>query len=105
MKISKYRKHNDIDVEFLDDFHFIKKHVSYSNFKKGEVKNPYDKCLYGVGAIGYGRFKVKTETNGEYTQEYTAWVNMLRRCYYQKGENYAKSYFKSLWQKSDRSLA
>lgn len=82
MKIVRYKKCDDMDVEFLDDFHFVKKHVTYSNFKRGEIKNPYDKCLYGVGAIGYGKFKVKESTNGKYTQEYTAWVNMLKRCYY-----------------------
>ncbi len=84
MKVVFYRRHDDMDVEFLDDYHFIKKHVTYSNFKRGEIKNPYDKCLYGVGAIGSGKYKVKVTTNGEYTQEYTAWVNMIKRCYYQK---------------------
>lgn len=72
MKIVSYRRHDDMDVEFLDDYHFIKKHVTYSNFTRGEIKNPYDKCLYGVGAIGSGKYKVKVTTNGEYTQEYTA---------------------------------
>lgn len=84
MKIVCYRRYNDMDVEFLDDFHFIKNHVTYTNFIRGEIKNPYDKCLYGIGAIGYGKFKVKESTNGRYTQEYTAWVNMLKRCYYKK---------------------
>ena len=84
MKIVNYRKWNDIDVQFLDEHNFIKKHVTYSNFKKGKIKNPYDKCLYGVGAIGDGKFRVKVSTNGAYTQEYTAWVNMLKRCYYKR---------------------
>lgn len=84
MKIVGYRNTNDIDVEFLDDFHCVKKHNTYNNFKRGQIKNPYDKWVYGVGAIGDGKFKVKTETNGNYTPEYTAWVNMLKRCYYQK---------------------
>ena len=73
MKIVGYRNTNDIDVEFLDDFHYIKKHNTYNNFKRGQIKNPYDKWVYGVGAIGDSRFKVKIETNGDYTPEYTAW--------------------------------
>lgn len=84
MKIICYRRWNDIDVQFLDGHKFVKKHVTYSNFKRGEIKNPYDKCLYSVGAIGDGNFRVKESTNGAYTQEYTAWVNMLKRCYYNK---------------------
>ena len=35
MKIIKYRNYNDIDVEFLDDHHFIKEHQIYVNFKNG----------------------------------------------------------------------
>lgn len=92
MKIVSYRKCSDIDVEFLDDHHYIKRHNTYSNFKSGQIKNPYDKCLYGVGAIGDGKFKVKVETNGEYTQEYTAWVNMLKRCYYKRDNAANKAY-------------
>lgn len=84
MKIVAYRSYTDIDVEFLDEHHYVKKHNNYHNFKVGGIKNPYDKWVYGVGAIGDGRFKVKIETNGDYTPEYTAWVNMLKRCYYQK---------------------
>lgn len=84
MKIIAYRKYDDIDVEFLDDYHYIKEHNTYNNFKKGQIKNPYDKWVYGVGAIGDGRFKVKVETDGDYTPEYTAWVNMLKRCYCEK---------------------
>lgn len=40
MKIVGYRNTNDIDVEFLDDFHYIKKHNTYNNFKKHSSEIP-----------------------------------------------------------------
>ncbi len=39
MKIVKYRKNYDIDVEFLDDG-YISEHKRYTAFKDGEIKNP-----------------------------------------------------------------
>lgn len=30
----------------------LKKHVAYSNFIRGQIKNPYDKSLFGIGYIG-----------------------------------------------------
>ena len=38
MKIVQYRSNDDIDIEFLDEFHYIKRHNTYSNFKAGGVK-------------------------------------------------------------------
>lgn len=34
MKIVRYGSYTDIDVEFMDDFHYIKEHQAYVNFKK-----------------------------------------------------------------------
>ena len=38
MKIIRYGNHEDIDIEFLDDFHYVKKNQAYANFKTGSVK-------------------------------------------------------------------
>ena len=35
MKIVAYRNSGDIDVQFLDDFYYIKEHQAYVNFKTG----------------------------------------------------------------------
>ena len=40
MKIVRYGSYTDIDVEFMDDFHYIKEHQAYVNFKNGGIKNP-----------------------------------------------------------------
>ena len=42
MKIIEYRNHGDITVEFLDQYR-IQKNTTYSNFKIGQVRNPYDR--------------------------------------------------------------
>ena len=42
MKIIEYRSHGDITVEFLDQYR-IQKNTTYSNFKIGQVRNPYDR--------------------------------------------------------------
>ena len=55
MKIVAYRRYDDIDVEFLDEHHYVKEHNTYSNFKSGAIKNPYDRSVYGVGYVGEGK--------------------------------------------------
>ncbi len=91
MKIIKYKNKLDVDIEFLDDFHYVKKHQNYSNFKNGCIKNPYDRTVYGVGYIGVGKFK--PSINKVNTQEYNLWDSMLERCYCEKRRYRARSYF------------
>jgi hypothetical protein len=91
MKIINYRSRNDIDIEFLDDFHYIKEHQTYSNFKNGSIKNPYDKTVCGVGYIGVGKYPVSI--NKKLTIEYQNWACMLRRCYDEKLKEKYSSYF------------
>lgn len=94
MKIIDYKSCTDIDVEFLDSFHFIKKGCSYVNFKKGNILNPYDKTAYGVGYLGVGRYKTVEEDNPhKSTSVDRAWRNMLRRCYYEKTSKDFSSYY------------
>ena len=59
MKVVFYRRHDDMDVEFLDDYHFIKKHVTYSNFKRGEIKNPYDNVFMALEQLVVENIKLK----------------------------------------------
>lgn len=92
MKIIRYGGYTDIDVEFLDDFHYIKRHNNYSNFKLGQIKNPYDKSLFGVGYIGDGKWMVK-DKNGNYSRVYMCWMHMIERCYYEKNKDLYPAYF------------
>ena len=83
MKIVCYRTSDDIDVEFQDDYHYVKKHSSYVNFRRGNIKNTYDKTRYGVGYLGVGKHTASID--GEYNYIYDLWADMLNRCYNPKG--------------------
>lgn len=51
MKIIKYRKYSDIDVEFNIDG-YIKEHTNYGDFKKGLIRNPNLKHLFTKNRLG-----------------------------------------------------
>ena len=71
MKIIAQRSTEDIDVEFLDNYHYVFKHNTYQNFKSGGIKNPFDKTVYGVGYLG--DWKYNGWVNGKPTVEYYIW--------------------------------
>lgn len=87
MKIIRYDGWEDIDVQFQDEFYYIKERQTYSNFKKGEIKNPYDRTVFGVGYVGVGEYK--TKENGRFTIYYQQWKNMLLRCYVKAERHHA----------------
>ena len=79
MKIVEYNGCNDIWVEFQDEYK-AKVHTTYTHFKDGSVKNPYDKEVQGVGCFGIGKFKSRGE-DGSKTLAYRYWMDMIDRCY------------------------
>lgn len=88
MKIIRYGNYDDIDVQFQDEFYYIKEHQTYSNFKSGSIKNPYDRTVFGVGYVGVGKYKTK-EKDGRFTIYYQQWKNMLLRCYVKADRHHA----------------
>ena len=78
MVITGYRNARDVDVYF-SKYDWTFKHTQYSNFKKGEIKCPYEPRIYGIGYFGEGKYKAFK--NGKKTDEYYIWYNMLQRCY------------------------
>lgn len=81
MVIVHYNGCMDIDVYF-PEFDWIFKHAKYNNFKKGEIKCPYERRFYNVGYLGEGKYKVSE--NGKNTGVYDTWKAMLQRCYSEK---------------------
>ena len=87
--VNSYTRFNDkhkrnytyIDVLF-PQYNWIAKGVQYDNFKKGSVKCPYERTIYGVGYIGEGKYKVSE--NSKKTRIYATWSHMLERCYDEK---------------------
>ena len=98
MKIIEYNNAHDIIVEFQDEYK-AKIHTQYSNFKNGEVKNPFYPSIYGIGYIGIGKYKIKE--NGKITKAYKCWNSMFQRCYepytINKYPTYIDCYVCELW--------
>lgn len=80
MKIVVYNNSNDMIVEFQDEYK-ARVHAGYKEFLKGNIRNPYDRTVFGVGMIGE-RYPVSAYGKG--TKEYIAWNNMLKRCFDKK---------------------
>ena len=73
--IKEYRKWNDIDVYF-PKYDWTFEHGTYSNFKDGKIKCPYEPRVFGMGYIGEGKYEVSKNNIW-----YKIWTRMLRRCY------------------------
>lgn len=94
MKIVDYRTNDDLDIEFLDDYHYIKEHNTYSNFKSGSVKNPYDPTVSGIGFVGVGKHKTYVSQNVSLHSEcYVHWFNMIKRCHDSKWSEMYPAYY------------
>ena len=91
MKIIRYGACDDIDVQFLDEHGYIYYHNVYTNFKKGQIKNPYDRSIFGVGYIGDGKYG--TGDAVKRTQEEYVWRGMLERCYGDKYKDVHSTYY------------
>ena len=78
MIITKYNNALDIDV-YLPEYDYTINHVTYNNFKRGNIKCPYEPRYYGIGYLGEGKYKMSE--NGKKTKCYNTWHNMLERCY------------------------
>jgi len=81
MKITKYNNPMDVIVEFQDE-HKFKKKTYIQNFKKGDVRNPYDKTVYDIAYLGDGDYKVWVDHHK--TDTYGVWHDMIERCYNEK---------------------
>jgi hypothetical protein len=90
MKIVRYVNTSDMTIEFQDEFK-IQRDTTYRNFTIGQILNPYDKKIHGVGYLGEGVYKAKYD-NGRKTPAYASWHNMLERCYSEKDRYKHPSY-------------
>ena len=77
MKIIQYEKFDNMLIEFQDD-HKATIKTCWSNFSKGNIRNPYAPTVCGVGITGN---KYPTSICGKTIKEYMTWRDMLRRCY------------------------
>lgn len=81
MIIVEFNNKSDITVEFQDQYKYRKK-TNYQNYKKGQIKNPYDKTIYGVAWLGDGKYPTGHYGKGTRdSQRYDTWRLMIGRCY------------------------
>lgn len=83
--IVEYNRADNLWVEFQDKYR-ARVHTNYQACQKGEVKNPYHPCVYGVGCLGLmsDGNKPIVKVNGKSTRECELWRGMLQRCYSDK---------------------
>lgn len=89
MKIIEYNGCNNINIEFENGF--ILKNKTYSEFKRGSVKNLYYPSVYGIGYLGEGKYKINNNT-GKASKEYEYWKSMIGRCYDEKTQGKRPTY-------------
>lgn len=70
-----------IIIEFQDEHKHITD-VYETNFKSGNVWNPYQITIHGHGYIGDGIYL--TRKNKKQTHEYSSWNHIVERCYCKK---------------------
>lgn len=90
MRIIEYKNTSNITVEFQDEYKFRKK-TTYSNFKMGTVKNPYDKTIFGIACLGDGKYGTGKNSRGK-RDTYLNWIAMLQRCYVDMDGKYPAYY-------------
>ena len=78
MIITRYENARDLDVYF-PEYDWTFKQVYYSNFKKGNIKCPYEPRYFDIGYLGEGKYTVSE--NGKNKKEYKIWHSMIKRCY------------------------
>lgn len=79
-----------VDVQFHDDHAAIVNTV-YANFKRGSVKNPYDRTVFNTGYLGEGPYL--TKINGKCPISNLVWMAMIQRCYSEKWKDRHKAYY------------
>lgn len=80
-----YVNYNKVQVMFLDE-HKWTTWTQISHLKKGSLKNPFHKSVFGIGFLGVNENGEvpKCNINGQRTREYSCWKGMLQRCYSDK---------------------
>ena len=82
VEIIEYFDCNNVTLKLKDNN--VLTNIRFSAIKKGQVKNPYHKSVYGVGCIGVGLYST---TNN--VLHYNCWRSLLQRCY---DKNYQQKY-------------
>lgn len=83
IEIVDYKNKNDVLIKFMETKHTDR--TTSSQIRSKSIKNKMLPTVYGVGFVGVGGYKAKT--NGRNTRAYAVWHEMIRRCYISDGNN------------------
>ena len=86
--VIEYNGAFDVVVTFDDGLY--RKTVAAAELRKGKVRNPFLPSMYGVGYTGAGEFSPTID--GKNTSEYSAWREMIKRCYSEKSQEIRPTY-------------
>lgn len=88
IKVIDYKSHDNVTVVFLDTGSV--KVTRTRQIRTGEIKDGNKRSVFGVGYMGYGKYKSKHL--GKTTDEYDCWRLMMCRCYANYESNGYNSY-------------
>ena len=77
--ISRYNGCYDVDIYF-PEYNWTAKNREYNNFKRGNVKCPYERTVFNIGYIG----EIGEKINIKKEKSYEIWHNIMQRCYDKK---------------------
>lgn len=89
IEIVEYKGNRNSTVRFEDGT--LVENKEYADLRKGNVKNPNRKSVYGVGYFGIGKHSARI-AGGGHTKKYNTWSGMIERCYSEKSHINAPSY-------------
>ncbi len=87
--VVEYRGADEVEVKHCDEIGH-KCIVSASNLRRGAIKNPFIRSVYGVGFLGIGPHP--TRSDGKLTRTHSRWRDMIGRCYDQNMHKRSPSY-------------
>jgi hypothetical protein len=87
--VVEYLRDRQITIQH-NDKHAHRAVVEGGNLRKGQIRNPFSPSVFGVGLIGFGRHKVKSE--GKKTPAYTLWNGIIQRGYSEEFKRENPSY-------------
>lgn len=91
MQITEFINLGNIKVKFLNETDYIIT-TTMQNFKKGTIKNPYDRSIYKTRYLGVGKYQPTIDGKIK-SKVFYYWFNMMKRCYAESQKDKNKSYF------------
>lgn len=76
MEIIKWEGYKKVTVRFNDLHGAVVEKRTYQHFQSGNISNPYDRTVYGVGYLGQGEYSPQKDLIS-----HVKWRTMMQRCY------------------------